>query len=165
MCSTCATSALPGHRTWGSSALCCGSAPPWCSGASSEIRFKLKALLSFSVSYFETRCFQARVKLAPPYLGRIRVEVLQRIHQPSVHRARHGVGDVQFETSGLKGLYFQAVETRALSTRGVELLCLTCASALPRAWSRRSASPSGNLYPIYTCMRCKWGAAQKPGSS
>ena len=32
--------------------------------------FKLKALLSFSQSNFETGCFQARVKLAPPYLER-----------------------------------------------------------------------------------------------
>ena len=30
-------------------------------------RFKLKALLSFSQSNFETGCFQARVELAPPY--------------------------------------------------------------------------------------------------
>ena len=30
--------------------------------------FKLKALLSFAPSKFETECFQARVKLAPPHL-------------------------------------------------------------------------------------------------
>ena len=29
----------------------------------------MKALLPFSQSNFETGCFQARVKLAPPYLG------------------------------------------------------------------------------------------------
>ena len=40
---------------------------PRCRGASSETRFKLKARLSFSQSNFETRCVQARVKLAPPH--------------------------------------------------------------------------------------------------
>ena len=35
----------------------------------SETRFKLKALLSFSQSNFETGCFQARIELAPPHRG------------------------------------------------------------------------------------------------
>ena len=43
------------------------AASPLCSGASSETRFTLKALLSFSVSNFETGCFQAGVELASPY--------------------------------------------------------------------------------------------------
>ena len=42
---------------------------PWCSGASSETRFKLKAMLSFSQSKFETSCFQARVSLHRPTLA------------------------------------------------------------------------------------------------
>ena len=43
-----------------------------------KTRFKLKALLSFSQSKFETRCFQAGVKLALPYLehgARLRAHV------------------------------------------------------------------------------------------
>ena len=43
-----------------------GRCHPCCSGASSGTRFKLKALLSFSPSKFETGCFQVRVELAPP---------------------------------------------------------------------------------------------------
>ena len=40
---------------------------PGCSGTSSETRFKLKALLCFSQSKFETGRFQAGVELAPPH--------------------------------------------------------------------------------------------------
>ena len=54
------------NRSWYRSPTRC----PWCSGTSSEKPgFKLKALLSFQKSKSETGCFQARVKLAPPYLG------------------------------------------------------------------------------------------------
>ena len=45
---------------------------------------------------------------------------------------RRGV-QVEFETSFLKGMYFQGVETRALLTHGVKLMCFTCTSALPGA--------------------------------
>ena len=38
----------------------------------------------------------------------------------------------QFETNGLKGMYFPAVETRALSTRGVNNL--DGAAAAPERW-------------------------------
>ena len=47
-------------------------------GASSETGFKLKALLSFSLSKFETACFQAGVKLAPA----------QRSHERKLIRGR-----------------------------------------------------------------------------
>ena len=57
---------------------CFSRCRPHCSGASSETRFKLKALLSISQSKFETGCFQARVKLAPPYLVRQRHPVLDQ---------------------------------------------------------------------------------------
>ena len=40
-----------------------------CSGASSETGFKLKALLPFSQSKFETGCFQARVSSHRPQHG------------------------------------------------------------------------------------------------
>ena len=39
-----------------------------------KTRFKLKAMLSFSVSNFETMCFQAGVKLALPYRARAQGE-------------------------------------------------------------------------------------------
>ena len=46
---------------------------PRCMGASSETRFKLKAMLSFSVSIFETGCFQqARVSLHRPTAALVR---------------------------------------------------------------------------------------------
>ena len=42
-----------------------------------------------------------------------------------------------FETNGLKALYFQGVETQALSTRGVKLMS-TCPSALPSTFPTSS---------------------------
>ena len=61
----------------------CVSALPRCNGdgVSSEARFKLKAPLSFSQSKFETRCFQVRVELAPPYRGpQVATRALQEAH-------------------------------------------------------------------------------------
>ena len=54
---------------------------------------------------------------------------------PGLFGKQHGLeGDLAlgagckltFETNGFKALYFQGVETQALSTRGVKLLCSTC---------------------------------------
>ena len=59
---------------------------------SSESRFKLKALISFLVSNFETMCFQARVKLALPHqCGGV------RLPRPK------GIVDVQVGEAGEQG--------------------------------------------------------------
>ena len=54
----------------------------------------------------------------------------------------------QFETNGLKGLYFQGVETQAFSTRGVKVMCATCTPLLTtlkrksRIFSARQIEPA-----------------------
>ena len=45
-----------------------------------------------------------------------------------------------FETNGLKGAHFQGDETRALSTRGVKLMCSACTALACFVWKKSPTS-------------------------
>ena len=73
-----------------------------------------------------------------------------RVHVPDAHEepGSHAAGGAGWyvETNGLKGLYFQGVETQAGSTRGVELMCSTCTSSLTMNFhSVRKLNPSSSM--------------------